>query len=70
MTAENQTPEAAAIQVLNQAALGYIVSASLNVALELGIADLLAAGPRTVTNLAQDAGVREDGLRPRQRSAR
>jgi hypothetical protein len=59
---ETANPNIAAIQVLNQAALGYIVSAALNVALELGIADLLASGPRSSADLAQDAGVREDGL--------
>ena len=36
MTAEDRNSEGAAIQLLNQAALGYIVSATLNVALELG----------------------------------
>jgi hypothetical protein len=60
--ATEKSPEAAAIQVLNQAALGYIVSAALHVALELGIADLLANGPRSSADLARDAGVREDGL--------
>ena len=37
MTAEDRNSEGAAIQLLNQAAPGYIVSAALNVALELGI---------------------------------
>jgi len=54
--------ETAAVQLLNQVALGYIVSAALNVALELGIADRLANGPRTAENLARDASVSEDGL--------
>ena len=54
--------EAAAVQVLNQVALGYILSAALNVALELGIADRLADGPRTAEDLAKEAGVKEDGL--------
>ncbi len=62
MATEHQNPEGAAIQLLNQAALGYIVSASLNVALELGIADLLTDGPRSVAHLATAAGVRADGL--------
>jgi hypothetical protein len=62
VAAENTNPEVAAIQLLNQAALGYIVSAALNVALELGIADLLADGPRSTADLARNAGVREDGL--------
>ena len=62
MATENKSPEVAAIQTLNQAALGYIVSAALNVALELGIADLLANGPRSTADLAREAGVSEDGL--------
>jgi hypothetical protein len=53
---------AAAVQLLNQVALGYIVSAALNVALELGIADRLANGPRTAEDLAKEASVNEDGL--------
>jgi hypothetical protein len=62
VTADNPNPETAAVQLLNQAALGYIVSAALNVALELGIADLLGDGPRSTADLAKAAGVREDGL--------
>ena len=50
------------MQLLNQVALGYILSAALNVALELGIADRLADGPRSSADLANDAGVTEDGL--------
>jgi hypothetical protein len=50
------------VQLLNQVALGYILSASLNVALELGIADRLADGPRSSADLARDAGVTEDAL--------
>jgi hypothetical protein len=70
---ESQTPrsdtsvadkaaQGAAIQTLNQAALGYIVSAALNVALELGIADRLADGPRSAADLAKEASVSADGL--------
>ena len=63
---ESPAPDAAAqgaaIQLLNQIALGYILSAALNVALELRIADRLADNPRSVADLAQDAGVTEDGL--------
>ena len=58
----SRQPHGAAIQLLNQAALGYIVSAALNVALELGIADRLADGPRSAADLAKDARVTEDGL--------
>ena len=56
------SPEAAAAQLLNQVATGYMVSAALQVALKLQIADRLVAGPRPVSDLARDAGVREDGL--------
>ena len=62
MTVDDQKSEGAAIQLLNQAALGYIVSAALNVALELGIADRLADGPRSTADLAKEAGVHEDSL--------
>jgi hypothetical protein len=54
--------QGAAIQLLNHVALGYVVSAALNVALELRIADRLADGPRSAADLAKDAGVTEDGL--------
>jgi hypothetical protein len=39
-----------------------MVSAALQVALKLEIADRLKAGPRPVADLAREAGVREDGL--------
>jgi hypothetical protein len=55
-------PEAAAAQLLQQVAFGYIASAALQVALSLDIPDLLVAGPRPVAALAKDAGVREDNL--------
>jgi hypothetical protein len=56
------SPEAAAAQLLNQVATGYMVSAALQVALKLEIPDRLAAGPRSVADLAHEAGVHEDGL--------
>jgi hypothetical protein len=59
---EDRAAEGAAVQILNQVALGYILSAALNVALELGIADRLANGPRPSADLAKEAGVTEDGL--------
>ena len=62
MAEEDKTSAGAAIQLLNQAALGYIVSAALNVALELGIADRLADGPRSTADLARDSGAHEDSL--------
>ena len=60
--AEDKASQGAAIQLLNQVALGYILSSALNVALELRIADRLANGPRSTADLAKDAGVTEDGL--------
>src|SRR3954454_7226649 len=56
------SPEAAAAQLLNQIATGYMVSAALQVALKLEIADRLSPGPRPVSELARDAGVAEDAL--------
>src|SRR3954470_16600092 len=56
------SPEAAAAQLLNQIATGYMVSAALQVALKLEIADRLSAGPRPVSELARDAGAAEDAL--------
>jgi hypothetical protein len=55
-------PEVAAAQLLNQVALGYMASAALQVALALEIPDRLVAGPRHVSDLATEAGVREDHL--------
>jgi hypothetical protein len=55
-------PEAAAAQLLQQVAFGYMASAALQVALALHIPDLLVAGPRHVSALATDAGAREDNL--------
>jgi hypothetical protein len=46
VTAEDRNSEGAAIQLLNQAARGYIVSAALNVALELDLEMLLVPGGR------------------------
>ncbi len=48
-------------QVL-QVAFGYIASSSLNVAVELGIAERLAGGPRPVAKLAEEVSVNEDAL--------
>src|SRR4026208_2585415 len=60
--AEDKASQGAAIQLLNQVALGYILSSALNVALELRIADRSANGQRATADLAKDAGVTEDGL--------
>ena len=55
-------PEAAATELVFQLALGYVTSSALHVALELGLPDRLAAGPRTVADLARDTGANEDAL--------
>ena len=43
---------------------GFQLSAALNVAAELGLSDLLASGPRTVTDLAAETSTDEDTLAP------
>ena len=43
-------------------ALGYLVSRSLHVATELGIADLLKDGPKTVEDLAPTTGTHRESL--------
>jgi hypothetical protein len=43
-------------------ASGYILSAALNVAIELGLADRLANGPRTATDLAEESGTQPEAL--------
>lgn len=61
-TVPDLPPEAAAAQLLNQVALGYMASAALQVALALDIPDRLVAGPRPVADLAGEAGVDADRL--------
>ena len=55
-------PEVAAAQHILQMSTGYIVSAAVQVALKLEIADKLADGPRSSADLAKAAGVNEDAL--------
>ena len=55
-------PDAAAAQLLFQAATGYIVSAALHIAARLDIVERLGDGPKTIRDLAASAGVPEDGL--------
>ena len=55
-------PEAAAAQQVMMIGTGHLLASALQVAVRLGIADLLAAGPRSAADLARSAGVREDGL--------
>jgi len=55
-------PDPAVIQHIFQLASGYVVSAALGVVAELGVADQLAAGPRSAAELAQRAGANEDAV--------
>lgn len=52
----------APVDVITNLALGYLLSRSLHVATELGIADLLSGGPRTVEELACSTGAHRDAL--------
>src|SRR3712207_3160077 len=58
--AETQAPPPAA--VLIQMAFGALLSQALAVAAKLGIADLLAKGPRPVAELAAETGTHERSL--------
>jgi hypothetical protein len=49
-------------ELVFQLATGYIASITLNVVIELKIADLLDAGPRPVSELARDSAANEDAL--------
>src|SRR3954447_14407367 len=63
VAAPEQTATAAdPAQIAFQAALGYIVSACLNVALKLRIPDLIGDGVVDVETLARQAGANEDYL--------
>jgi len=55
-------PEVAASQHIFQIGTGYIASTALYVAARLGVADRLADGPRSVSDLALGAAVNEDAL--------
>jgi len=55
-------PEAAAAQLGFQIAWGYVGSSALHAALELGLPDRLAAGPKPVAELARETGTNEDAL--------
>jgi hypothetical protein len=55
-------PEAAAAQLGFHIAWGYVGSSALHAALELGLPDRLAAGPKPVSELARDTNTNEDAL--------
>jgi hypothetical protein len=66
MTASNELtaarPAASPVEVIMNMALGYLLSRSLHVATELGIADLLSDGPQTVEELAARTGAHRESL--------
>jgi len=58
----NTSPDASPVDVVMSMALGYLVSRSLHIATELGIADLLKDGPKTVDELASRIGAHRESL--------
>ncbi len=66
MTAPNEMTEirsgTSPVEIIMGMALGYLVSRSLYVATELGIADLLKDGPRSIEDLASSTGVHQESL--------
>src|SRR5438105_1830059 len=52
------TPE----QIVMQMTMGHVQAAAMHIAAKLGIADLLANGPRPVAELAKKTSVNEDAL--------
>lgn len=62
MTAKGMTASNP-VEVIMNMALGYLVSRSLHVATELGIADLMKDGPQTVEALAARTGAQAESLR-------
>jgi hypothetical protein len=61
--ADARPPAAAAVEIVMNLALGYLVSRSLHVATELGIADLVEGGPKSVEALAGCTGAHGETLR-------
>jgi hypothetical protein len=60
-----QPPETPPAQLVFQVGAGYILSSAMHAAIEIGVADQLASGPKTVSELAHGSalrGVQEDAL--------
>src|SRR5262249_60029934 len=55
-------PSPSPVDVVMGMALGYLISRSLHVSTELGIADLLKDGPKTVEELASSTGAHRESL--------
>jgi len=56
------TPQTDPAQMVFQLATGYVMSAAVQTAVKLGIADHLANGPLSVADLAKATGTNEDAL--------
>jgi len=61
-TVRQTPPKPDPVETIMQLSLGYMASMCLQVAAKLGIADLLAAGPKPVKELARSTGSHEDRL--------
>jgi hypothetical protein len=61
-TTSEQQAQQQALQQVMQAATGYIASTALQIAVQLGIADHIAAGTTSCRDLALVSGVKEDAL--------
>jgi hypothetical protein len=55
-------PQVDPAQIIFQIGTGYVLSAALQTAVKLGVADLMAAGPRSTSDLAAATGTNEDAL--------
>ena len=60
--ADSTDPQPSPQEVILGMALGYLVSRSLHVATELGIADLLKDGPKSIEELARATGAHQQSL--------
>jgi len=60
--ADAPDPQPSPQEVILGLALGYLVSRSLHVATELGIADLLKDGPKSIEELARATGAQQQWL--------
>ncbi len=62
MPTETKKPQLGAAEIIGQLTGGYVVSSALNAITRLGVADLLAEGPESVSQLAAKTGTHEDSL--------
>jgi hypothetical protein len=62
MPEEKSALDQAAVELLDRIAWGWLASRAIHVAAELGIADLLHDGPKTIDQLASATGTHEQSL--------